>query len=195
MPSTRHTIIVSARDRKRLVSPTWRMKPAKVLAAPVNVSTPITTPTIAHARPTGRACLAPSIRPARMIGRVVWPPRTKKLMTTSAAIAAMTGVIPQRVKLEAPRPRAIQKISGTPADRIEAEMLAPRISSAVKARPVIPANIGVKPLNSMNTSPASGTRRCHCRRMASHAFGHWSFGMPMSCARPASRCTIQNAVT
>ncbi len=42
------------------------MKPAKLVAAPVSVSTPMITPTIAQAMPTGIACLAPSTRLLRI---------------------------------------------------------------------------------------------------------------------------------
>jgi hypothetical protein len=38
------------------------MKPAKEDAAPVSVRTPMMTPTMAQATPTGSACCAPSTR-------------------------------------------------------------------------------------------------------------------------------------
>ena len=53
-------------DRNRLFSPTSRMKPAKLDAAPVSVSTPMMTPTMAQATPTGSACCAPSTRLLRI---------------------------------------------------------------------------------------------------------------------------------
>ena len=75
-----------------------------------------------------------------------------------------------------------------------AAMPAPRISTAVSASPTMPENIGVKPSNSMNTSTASGSIRYHLSRIACHGFGQSAFGMPCRPLRPASRCTMQNAV-
>ncbi len=58
----------------------------------------------------------------------------------------------------------------------------------------MPEYMGVKPLNSIPTSTASGSNRYHWVRMACHGFGHCSLGKPTRPLRPASRCTIQNAV-
>ena len=45
------------------------------------------------------------------------------------------------------------------------------------------------------TSAASGNARYQLRLSAVSGFGHWSLGKPVNPARPASRCTIKNAVT
>ena len=71
MPRIRHTTIVSSSDRKRLRVPTSSTNSAKFDAAPVSVSTPMMTPTIAQATPTVIAWRAPSTRLARMIASVV----------------------------------------------------------------------------------------------------------------------------
>ena len=63
------------------------------------------------------------------------------------------------------------------------------------ARHVMPAYIGVNPSKSMYTKAASGSSRYQFCAIAFHGFGHWSFGKPMSPRWPASRWTIQKAVT
>ena len=80
------------------------------------------------------------------------------------------------------------------ASEMRAAMALPRIRIAVKASPIMPANIGVKPSNSITTSAASGRIRYQLSRMACQGLGHWSFGMPSSFRRPASRCTMTKAV-
>ena len=55
MPKIKHTNMVSNKLRNRLVSPTLMIAFAKVVAAPVSVSTPMITPTKAQATPTGSA--------------------------------------------------------------------------------------------------------------------------------------------
>ncbi len=76
-----------------------------------------------------------------------------------------------------------------------AAMAAPRISTAVSTRPTMPANIGVKPLNRVITSTMSGSSRYQLSRIACQGLGHSALGMPTRFLRPASRCTIQKAVT
>ena len=88
MPRIRQTSIVSSSETNRLFSPTLRMKPAKLEAAPVSVSTPMITPTTAQAMPTPSACLAPSMRLARSDCSVARPPRTQKQAATSTAISS-----------------------------------------------------------------------------------------------------------
>ena len=106
----------------------------------------------------------------------------------------MIGQMPYWKKLAVVTPSATQNTTRNSVEWKPAVRPVPRISTAVSARPTMPANIGVKPLNSMNTSTASGSTRYHFWRIASHGFGHSSFGRPIRFARPASRCTIQNAV-
>ena len=102
--------------------------------------------------------------------------------------------MPYLKKLAVPNPRMTQKTMRNVIEPKPAAIPAPRISTAVSARPTMPENIGVKPSNSMNTSTASGSIRYHFCRIACHGFGQSALGMPISPARPASRWTIQKAV-
>ncbi len=89
-------------------------------------------------------------------------------------------------------PRATQNATRSAVEdsrRISAE---PRITIAVSASPMVPANIGVRPENSNQTRMNSGISRNQRCRTASQALGHSSFGKPLSFERRASRCTIQN---
>ncbi len=97
-------------------------------------------------------------------------------------------------KLPTVRPSAIQNTTRNAIESKPAAMPTPRMSIAVSERPTMPANIGVKPWNSMYTSTASGTIRYHFSRIARQGLGHWSLGRPSRPRLPASRCTIQNAV-
>ena len=184
IPSTRHTAIVSTSDRKRLFAPTSSTKPAKFDAAPVSVSTPMMTPTIAQAMPTATACLAPSIRLPRMIASVSRPPWMTRL--TRHQRGDHRDDRPDAELEEARRAPARARSrtrSGTAIEPKPEAMPTPRMSTAVSASPTIPENIGVKPSNSMNTSTASGSIRYHLTRIACHGFGHSAFGSPMqACA-------------
>jgi hypothetical protein len=102
--------------------------------------------------------------------------------------------MPHLAKDAAPRPIANQKTTRNAVCEMRAAMALPRIRMAVRARPIMPANIGVKPSNSITTSAASGKIRYQLSLMARQGFGHWSLGMPSSFRRPASRCTMTNAV-
>ncbi len=106
----------------------------------------------------------------------------------------ITGTMPYLKKLAVPKPRMIQNTMRKGIEPKPDVMPTPRISTAVSARPTMPEYIGVKPSNSMNTSTASGSSRYHFCRIASQGLGKSDLAMPMSPARPASRCTIQNAV-
>ena len=106
MPSTRHTSIVSNSDRNRLFSPTASTNSANWDAAPVSVSTPMITPTIAQAMPTATACRAPSIRLPRMMASVSRPPLATKFHATSIAIITMIGMMPYSKKLAVVTPSA-----------------------------------------------------------------------------------------
>ena len=129
-----------------------------------------------------------------MIASVARPPLITKFTATSVEIIAMIGQMPYLKKLAVPTPSAIQNTTRNSIEPNPDAMPTPRISTAVSASPTMPEYIGVNPSNSMNTSTASGSIRYHLSRIASHGLGQSSFGMPTSPARPASRCTIQNAV-
>ena len=51
---------------------------------------------------------------------------------------------------------------------------------AVRARPTVPANMGVRPENSSQISTNRGISRNQRWRTASQALGHSSFGNPLS---------------
>jgi hypothetical protein len=68
------------------------------------------------------------------------------------------------------------------------------MSVAVSASPTMPENIGVNPSKSMNTSTANGSIKYHLSRIACHGLGQSDLGNPCKPMRPASRCTMQNAV-
>ena len=149
MPRIRQTSIVSSNERKRLFSPTLRMKPAKLEAAPVSVSTPMMTPTTAQATPTPSACLAPDTRLMRSECKVLRPPLTKAHTATNPAISTNTGTMPHLANDEAAMPSAIQNAYRKAVVEIRAAKATPSTNIAVSPRPTMPANIGVKPWNSM----------------------------------------------
>lgn len=72
---------------------------------------------------------------------------------------ASIGPMPYSKKLAVTSPSTTQNTNRNAIEPKPAAMPTPRISTAVSARPTMPANIGVKPLNSMNTSTASGNSR------------------------------------
>ena len=109
MPNTMHTSMVRMSEARRLFSPSCRICPAKLVAEPVSVSIPTTMPTMAHAKPTGTACFAPSIKELRKICKVLLPPLMKKQATTRRAINPSTGTMPNSRKEAAPNPSATQK--------------------------------------------------------------------------------------
>src|SRR5207302_1222426 len=82
---------VGTSDRRMLRLPTSSTNSAKFDAAPVSVSTPMITPTMAHAMPTAMACRAPSTRLARIVSIVARPPRRNSTMTSSAPMTARMG--------------------------------------------------------------------------------------------------------
>ncbi len=90
------------------------------------------------------------------------------------------------------RPRAIQKAMRRPNDETLRMIAEPRMTMAVSDRPMVPANIGVRPENSSQTSTNSGISRYQRSLTAAQALGHSSFGRPLRPARLASRWTIQN---
>ena len=106
----------------------------------------------------------------------------------------MIGQMPYLKKLAVAKPRIIQKTIRNSIDPKPLAMPTPRINIAVNASPTMPENIGVKPSKSMNTSTASGSIRYHLSRIATKGFGHSDLGSPCNPLRPASRCTMQNAV-
>lgn len=55
----RQTIIVNSSEKNRLFSPISSTNPAKLVAAPVSVSTPMIISTMAQAMPTPSAWLGP----------------------------------------------------------------------------------------------------------------------------------------
>ena len=85
------------------------MKPAKLDAAPVSVSTPMITPTTAHAMPTPSACLAPSIRLARSERSVGAAAADDEAGRDEHGDQRSTGSMPHLKELDdAPMPIAIQ---------------------------------------------------------------------------------------
>ena len=66
-------------------------------------------------------------------------------VATRAAISTSTGTIPHCRNDEAARPSAIQNITRNAVAEMRAAIATPSTSVAVSARPVMPANIGVKP--------------------------------------------------
>ncbi len=129
-----------------------------------------------------------------MMASVSRPPLMTKFTATSSAIIAMIGQTPYLKKLADATPSATQNTTRNDVEPNPPAMPAPRISTAVSANPTMPENIGVKPSKSMNTSTSSGSIRYHLVRIACHGFGHSAFGIPCRPLRPASRCTIANAV-
>ncbi|MOA33530.1 hypothetical protein D3C78_1548300 [compost metagenome] len=63
----------------------------------------------------------------------------------------------------------------------------PRMTIAVRARPTVPENNGVRPENSKYTSTNNGISKYQRSRTAVQALGHWSLGKPLRSACRAAR--------
>ncbi len=143
MPSTRHAAIVSSSDRNRLLSPIPTMKPTKFVAAPVSVSTPMITPTCAHAVPTGSALRAPSASASSVRRSVLRPPLMNRQATTSSATIAKNTVTPSSKKPAHASPSTIQNRIRIGVPRRPSDTAMPSSRIAVSARPTMPENSGV----------------------------------------------------
>ncbi|MNE71089.1 hypothetical protein D3C80_1669300 [compost metagenome] len=136
------------------------------------------TPTRAQAMPTGTACRAPSTKACKQINKVPRPPLTNQQTTTRAAITAKITLMPNWKNPAHSTPSAIQNATRKPVLdtlRISAE---PRMTIAVRARPTMPENNGVRPENNRYTSTNNGISRYQRSRTAAQALGHWSLGKP-----------------
>ena len=135
--------MVSSSDRKRLSAPSLMMKPAKVVATPVRVMTPMITPTKAQATPTGRAWRAPSASALTASCSVSRPPLTNRQTRTSTPTTAKNTPTPNLKKAALASPSAIQKAKRKPVKVSRAATATPRMRMAVSASPTVPENSGV----------------------------------------------------
>lgn len=71
-----------------------------MLAAPVSVNVPITTPITAHATPTGKAAFPPSARASLHASNVSLPPLNIKFIKTNIDIEITITFIPISKKMQ-----------------------------------------------------------------------------------------------